>query len=109
MSYRLASSPLHRRTVLKLFLSSGLGLGLAACGGGSGDSAQDRSTALLKTEAEAAVASGLVGMARAFSPGMCRRKKKNSFRSSLSSPSHFAHTHTQHSLMLKQLLQRLLK
>lgn len=63
MSYRLASSPLHRRTVLKLFLSSGLGLGLAACGGGSGDSAQDRSTALLKTEAEAAVASGLVGMA----------------------------------------------
>ncbi|MDP4302666.1 serine hydrolase domain-containing protein [Leptothrix discophora] len=53
---------MHRRSVLQLLLSSGLGLGLTACGGGSDESAQGRTMAVLKTQADAAVASGLVGL-----------------------------------------------
>jgi len=62
MSIRPTDSPLHRRTVLQLFLSTGLGLSLAACGGGSDDQDKDQAPALLKTRADAAVASGLVGV-----------------------------------------------
>ncbi|WCM94701.1 serine hydrolase [Acidovorax sp. NCPPB 2350] len=62
MSIRPADSSLRRRTVLQLFLSTGLGLNLAACGGGSDEPNQDPATALLKTQADAAVASGLVGL-----------------------------------------------
>ena len=63
MSIRPADSPLHRRSVLQLLLSTGLGLSLAACGGGSDEQDnRDRPTALLKTQADAAVASGLVGV-----------------------------------------------
>lgn len=61
MSNHTARPPLRRRAVLQLMLSSGLGLGLAACGG-SDDSQQDETTALLRSQAEAAVASGLVGL-----------------------------------------------
>lgn len=55
--------PLRRRSVLQLFLSTGLGLNLAACGGGSDESEQDKTASVLKTQADAAVASGLVGLA----------------------------------------------
>ena len=61
MSNHTARRPLRRRAVLQLMLSSGLGLGLAACGG-SDDSQQDETMALLRSQAEAAVASGLVGL-----------------------------------------------
>ena len=61
MSNHTARPPLRRRAVLQLMLSSGLGLGLAACGG-SDDSQQDETMALLRSQAEAAVASGLVGL-----------------------------------------------
>ena len=63
MSSHTTSSPLRRRSVLQLLLSSGLGLGMAACGGGSDESEQDKTTAVLKTQADAAIASGLVGLA----------------------------------------------
>lgn len=62
MSSHATSSPLRRRAVLQLMLSSGLGLGLAACGGGSDESEQDKTTAVLQALADAAVASGLVGL-----------------------------------------------
>lgn len=62
MSSHYPPSRLSRRRVLKLLLSSGLGYGLAGCGGSSGDSAQARITAVLKAQADAAVASGLVGL-----------------------------------------------
>lgn len=68
MSSRPAVSTLCRRSVLRLFLSGGLGLGLAACGGGSDESeasqeSQDgRTVALLQTQADAGIASGLVGL-----------------------------------------------
>jgi CubicO group peptidase (beta-lactamase class C family) len=62
MSSHATSSPLRRRSVLQLLLSSGLGLGLAACGGGSDESEQDKTAAVLRTQADAAVASGLVGL-----------------------------------------------
>jgi len=63
MSDHTAHPPLRRRAVLQLMLSSGLGLGLAACGGGSDESEQERTTAVLQGQADAAVASGLVGLA----------------------------------------------
>ena len=56
------SSPLRRRSVLQLLLSTGLGLSLAACGGGSDAPGHDQTTAALKAQADAAVAAGLVGM-----------------------------------------------
>ena len=62
MSNRPTVPPLRRRSLLQLFLSSGLGLGLAACGGGSDDSEPSWTETLLKTQADAAVASGLVGL-----------------------------------------------
>ena len=62
MPSHATSSPLRRRSVLQLFLSSGLGLSLAACGGGSDDPEQDQAAVLLKNQADAAVSSGLVGM-----------------------------------------------
>ena len=62
MSMRPIDSPLHRRSVLQLFLSTGLGLSLAACGGGSDERDKDGAAALLKTQADACVASGLVGV-----------------------------------------------
>ena len=63
MSSHNTSSPMRRRSVLQLLLSSGLGLGMAACGGGSDESEHDKTTAVLKTQADAAIASGLVGLA----------------------------------------------
>lgn len=62
MSSHPIDSSLRRRSVLQLFLSTGLGLSLAACGDGSDEPGQDKTAALLKTQADAAVASGLVGM-----------------------------------------------
>lgn len=63
MSRPLAASSLRRRSMLQLFLSTGLGLSLGACGGGSDDEAQqDDSAALLKAQADAAVSSGLAGL-----------------------------------------------
>ncbi len=62
MSSHAPSSTLRRRSVLQLLLSSGLGPGLAACGGGSDESQQDKTAAVLRTQADAAVASGLVGL-----------------------------------------------
>ncbi len=64
MSNHLSVSSLRRRSVLQLFLSTGLGvsLGLAGCGDGSADEQQDESAALLKTVADGAVAAGLVGL-----------------------------------------------
>lgn len=62
MSIRPIHSPLHRRSVLQLLLSTGLGLGLAACGGGSDEQDKDQAAGLLKTQADACVASGLVGV-----------------------------------------------
>jgi CubicO group peptidase (beta-lactamase class C family) len=61
MSSHATSSPLRRRSVLQLLLSSGLGLGLPACGG-SDDSEQAETAAVLRTQADTAVASGLVGL-----------------------------------------------
>ncbi len=60
MSSHPNDSPLRRRSVLQLFLSTGLGLSLAACGGGSDDPEQDKIAALLKTQADTTVASDLV-------------------------------------------------
>ena len=48
--------------MLQLLLSTGLGLGLTGCGGGSIDEQQDQSAAMLKSVADDAVASGLVGI-----------------------------------------------
>lgn len=62
MSKHPIDSTLSRRSVLQLFLYSGLGLSLVACGGGSDGPEQDKTAALLKAQADAAVASGLVGM-----------------------------------------------
>lgn len=62
MSSPILSSCLCRRSVLRLFVSSGLGLGLSACGGGDG-SPRDKTADLLQTQADAAVADGLVGLA----------------------------------------------
>ena len=62
MPNHITASPLCRRSVLQRFLVAGLGLGLAACGGGSDEPGQDPAAALLETEADAAVASGLVGL-----------------------------------------------
>lgn len=61
MSNHTCHPPLRRRAVLQLMLFSGLGLGLAACGG-SDDSEQEEATALLQSQADAAVASGIVGL-----------------------------------------------
>lgn len=58
MSSRPPFSPMNRRSVLKLLLSSGL----AGCGGSSGNSAMAKTTAALGTQADAAVASGLIGL-----------------------------------------------
>lgn len=62
MSSPPSSSPLRRRSLLQLFLTSGLGLGLAACGGESDESAQDQAMAVLQTQANAGVTDGLVGL-----------------------------------------------
>lgn len=62
MSHHTIDPTLRRRSVLQLFLSTGLGLGLAACGGRSDEPEQDKAETVLKTQADAAVASGLVGM-----------------------------------------------
>ena len=62
MSTRPTVPSLRRRSVLQLFLSSGLGFGLAACGGVSEDAEPARTEALLKAQADAAIASGLVGL-----------------------------------------------
>lgn len=61
MSNHTCHPPLRRRAVLQLMLFSGLGLGLAACGG-SDDSEQEEATGLLQSQADAAVASGIVGL-----------------------------------------------
>ncbi|TDP84587.1 CubicO group peptidase (beta-lactamase class C family) [Aquabacterium commune] len=63
MSKHPIDSTLSRRSVLQLFLSAGLGLSLAACGGGSDEPEQDQAAAPLRTQADAAVDSGLVGVA----------------------------------------------
>lgn len=60
MPDRLAHTPFRRRSMLQLFLSTGLGL--AGCGGGSDEPANDATAALLQPVADAAVASGLVGV-----------------------------------------------
>ncbi len=72
MSTHPIDSPVSRRSVLQRLLSTGLGLTLAACGGGSDApdqskseqdrTAQDKAAAQLETQADAAVASGLVGL-----------------------------------------------
>ncbi|WP_084460857.1 serine hydrolase domain-containing protein [Curvibacter gracilis] len=66
MSTHATCSPLRRRSVLQLLLSGSLGLGLelglTGCGGGADSSDQSRLAALLKAQADAGVASGLVGM-----------------------------------------------
>ena len=62
MPSHATSSPLRRRAVLQLFLSTGLGLSLSACGGGPDESEQDQAAVLLKTQADAAVSSGLIGI-----------------------------------------------
>ena len=52
-----------RRSVLRWFLSTGLGLGLAACGSdGEDDEPTADPTAQLQAQADAAVAAGLVGL-----------------------------------------------
>ena len=63
MSSHALHRPLQRRSVLQLFLATGLGWNLSACGGGSPASEQDRMHDALQTQADAAVASGLVGVA----------------------------------------------
>lgn len=45
-----------------MILASGLALGLAACGGGSDESEQEKTTAVLQTQANAGVDYGLVGL-----------------------------------------------
>ena len=62
MSRNATSSPLRRRSVLQLILASGLALGLAACGGGSDESEQEKTTAVLQAQANAGVSDGLVGL-----------------------------------------------
>ena len=62
MSSRLAVPFLRRRSILQLLLSTGLGPGLTGCGGGSTDEQQGKSASMLKTLADDAVASGLVGL-----------------------------------------------
>ena len=62
MSSRLAVPSLRRRSLLQLLLSTGLGPGLTGCGGGSTDEQQGKSASMLKTLADDAVASGLVGL-----------------------------------------------
>lgn len=62
MSRNDTSSPLRRRSVLQLILASGLALGLAACGGGSDESEQEETTAVLQAQANAGVSDGLVGL-----------------------------------------------
>lgn len=62
MSTRAVLPPVRRRSVIQLFLSTGFGLGVSACGGGSSVPDEDRAASLLKTQADAAVASGMVGL-----------------------------------------------
>lgn len=63
MSSLFTDIPVRRRSLLRLALATGFGLNLAACGGGSDDPAPDETAALLQTQADAAVAAGLVGLA----------------------------------------------